>query len=879
MKRTFLILILALGARAGLLAQTPAAKDSTIHVIGHAHMDMNWLWTMAETKKMVDDNVRQAVTFMEEYPDFTMLLSQAAVYKFIEENDPALFEKVKQYVREGRLEPVGGTWTQSDQNLSSGEALARAFLLGQRYFREKLGRPARVGWFPDDFGHVSQLPQLLRLAGMNYYYFMRCSPFQSAFNWEGSDGSSVLAYTSGIYNGEIDENLRDKLTLYPSGTARTISPTGVGDHGGGPTQAWIEKAHELDARTDYPHVKFTTLEEFYKAIEPNRDRIPSHKGEMQFIFEGCYSTVAETKELNRMCEQSLYESEMFNTLNWLGGKVYPSKVLKDVWETLVFNEFHDILPGSALYESNRESVARYREALRKSDDMRDRAWLDYIDRIPYDKTLGQPVVAFNLQPRSRKGLVEAEVFSYETPTARLASWGGGYYQTKDVSPVDIGQGSAATIYVQDADGKAYPAQIVGGKEAPPGWRSRVLIQADDLPAGGYKTFYVDMARPGVLNDPIPFADNIFDTDYYRIRIDPNSGDIVSLVDKGTGQEFVKPGGALNVLRIYNEQPYGEMSSWTINKVNSIENVWKTAGPAKISVGPLRATVESVRKWGRSTFHVRMYIYRSYPRIDYDLDIDWLEVSDADGSPMLRTVFPLALDNPRLWCNVPFDVVERPANGKIAGQVTGVLNPENLPVVERRYGQEVPVQKWADASDGRCGFTLMSRSKYGYCYDEDEFRLTLMRCGGSPDLYPNLGRFNIQYAIMPHSGDWKNGAMAEGEAYSLPAFAGEPRSLSLKGVKKDLPAAQSLFSLDAPNVQVTGVKQSEDGKRLIVRLCEMEGSETRLRLTLPVPAASVEKLNILEDRLESIPLDRRAGNTVSLSVRPHEIVTLGIRIKP
>ena len=169
----------------------PAQKD-TIHVIGHAHMDMNWLWTYSETMKMCHDNLRQTVAFMDEFPDFTMLQSQAAVYNFVEKVDPPLFELVKKYVKEGRLELAGGMWTEGDMNMSSGEAITRSFLLGQRYFKRHFGQMASIGWPPDNFGHVSQMPQILKLAGCDYFYFHRCKPYTGTFWWVGTDNSRVL---------------------------------------------------------------------------------------------------------------------------------------------------------------------------------------------------------------------------------------------------------------------------------------------------------------------------------------------------------------------------------------------------------------------------------------------------------------------------------------------------------------------------------------------------------------------------------------------------------------------------------------------------------------------------------------------------------------
>jgi alpha-mannosidase len=144
-------------------------KKDTIFLIGHAHMDMNWLWTTSETLKMSKDNLRQAVTFLEEYPGYTVLQSQAAIYQFIELTDPKVFELLRKYVVEGRLEPVGGMWTEGDTNLSSGEALCRSLLLAQRYFGQHFGRAAHVGRLPDNFGHAAQLPQLFKLAGMDYF--------------------------------------------------------------------------------------------------------------------------------------------------------------------------------------------------------------------------------------------------------------------------------------------------------------------------------------------------------------------------------------------------------------------------------------------------------------------------------------------------------------------------------------------------------------------------------------------------------------------------------------------------------------------------------------------------------------------------------------
>ncbi|HWS00740.1 MAG TPA: hypothetical protein VN249_09010, partial [Prolixibacteraceae bacterium] len=514
---TDLLLITILMLTSGL--SLSAQKKDTIQVVGHAHMDMNWLWTYSETMQMCNDNLRQVVAFMQEFPDYTMVQSQGAVFNFVEMVDPPLLELIRKYVREGRLEPVGGMWTEGDMNLTSGEAIARSFLLGQRYFQSRLGRMSNVGWLPDNFGHVSQMPQILKLAGCDYFYFHRCKPYTGTFWWVAPDSSRVLCYANDGYNGNIKKELKEDIQRYSPEKRRILQITGVGDHGGGPTRANIDMVHQLDQTSDYPAVRFTTAGDFFKKSAGEMEGRPTHRGEMQFIFEGCYTSVAGIKEGNRNSENALYAGEFFNTLRWLKGDKYPAKEFQDLWNTVTFNQFHDILPGSAINEANKEAVARYSEVLRKTGELRNNAFRKLADEVKFQKGMGQPVVAFNLQPYGSKKIVEATIYSHDEPaTAKIASW-GNYYGSKNIKSVDKGQGNVPTVLVRDAAGKNYPAQIVWAKSTPPGYTSKVQFIVDEMPAGGYKTFYADVNQPGAYNDPIPFKDNTFETDFFTVKFD------------------------------------------------------------------------------------------------------------------------------------------------------------------------------------------------------------------------------------------------------------------------------------------------------------------------------------------------------------------------
>lgn len=879
--------------------------SDTIHVIGHAHMDMNWLWTYSETMQMCNDNLRQVVAFMSEYPDYTMIQSQASVYNFVEMADPPLFEKVKEYVREGRIEPAGGMWTEGDMNLSSGEAITRSFLLGQRYFQSCFGRTAKIGWLPDNFGHISQMPQILKLAGCDYFYFHRTKPYSGTFWWIAPDSSKVLCYANDTYNGTITPELKNEVQKFSPDKRRILHVTGVGDHGGGPTRANIEMVHQLDKMPDYPAVRFTTADEFFKKASEEMEGRPVHRGEMQFIFEGCYTNVAGIKEGNRNSENALYSAEFFNTLRWLNGDRYPDSEFSDLWQTVTFNQFHDILPGSAIYEANREAVARYSEVLRRTTELRNNAFRKMADEVKFRDGLGQPIVAYNLQPFSRTTIVEATVYSHDEPASiKVESWGSNYYG-KSFSPVNKTNTSSkdgkddvnflapdyqvnntganealATVLVRDGSGKTYPAQIVWSKPTPPGFTSKVRFVADNLPAGGYKTFYADMGKKGEGCDAIPFSNNTFETDFFRIKFDMLTGNITSLLDKRTDKEFVREGGQFNRLRMFLEDKKGGMKSWTINKIVGQEDVNDVKSVKVVEYGPVRACIETVKTWGNSRFIIRTLIYRSYPRIDYDVEVHWLETgTDTTDSPMLRAVFPVAMDNAGFYSQVPFDVVERPVDGKINGKDAPLHLRHNDAYgykAEADDGQEVPAQKWVDVSDGKVGIALLNKTRYGHSFSRGELRITLMRSAGAPDIYPNLGKFNISYSIFPHEGDWKNGVWTEGDDFNVPVYAAEPPSLAMVKNHSTRPEEDSFFAIDAPGVVLTGVKRSEEGDELILRLSETYGEEKVVNVRLPVDISRARRLNIIELPLENETVQVTSDKSVQVRIKPHEIVTLGLK---
>jgi alpha-mannosidase len=258
-----------------------------------------------------------------------------------------------------------------------------------------------------------------------------------------------------------------------------------------------------------------------------------------------------------------------------------------------------------------------------------------------------------------------------------------------------------------------------------------------------------------------------------------------------------------------------------------------------------------------------------------MEAHWLETgSPLNEGPMLRAIFPFSIQNPQFMCHTPFYAADRTQTRSL-GEHQG--SPEHGR--EENDGQEVPAQKWVDLSDGTAGIALLNTSKYGHSYKDGDLRLTLMRSAGEPDIYPNIGKFKIRYALYPHAGGLSSEVWAEGEDFNIPVHAAEPLSLSLGGRKATRPEEASFFSVAPGNVALSGMKQSEDGRELIVRLFETEGKATAATVNLPVSGnGAVRRLDLTERPLAGAAKPEWRNGQLTVTLKPHEIATVGIRVK-
>src|SRR5260221_2444283 len=414
-------------AQSKLQTLTPWLKQFTIRADGNSHIDMAWLWPWTETVEVVRNTFRSALDLMREYPDFKFSVSAAQAYSWMEEKYPDLFHEIEQRVKEGRWEIVDGMLVEPDLNMPGGESLVRQLLTGKTYFRKKFGVDVNIGWNPDSFGYNWQLPKIYKRSGIDYFLTQKLLwadeftkfPYR-LFWWESPDGSRILTYFPHNYAADTDAQYMARDLAFWSksiyGDDVSKHPTmlhlyGVGDHGGGPTRTMLDDAARL-MKPDaiYPKLEFSTAAAFFNELEKKLPalKVPVWKDELYFEYHrGVLTTQAETKRRIRTTEELLLNAEKFSSLASIYGRPYPAEDLDQSWKRLLFDDFHDIFPGSGIAvnyldaKRNLEDVSRTGNAILSSS-------LNGLSAHIRTTVTGAPVVIFNSLSWARSEVIAVE---------------------------------------------------------------------------------------------------------------------------------------------------------------------------------------------------------------------------------------------------------------------------------------------------------------------------------------------------------------------------------------------------------------------------------------------------------------------------------------
>lgn len=764
----------------------------TLHAIGNAHIDPVWLWRWTEGLETIRSTFASVLERMKEFPEFHFTGSSAAFYWLLEQTDPDMLAEIRERVREGRWEIVGGWWIQPDCNIPCGESFVRQALYAQRFFQKTFGVTATVGYNPDSFGHAGTLPQILRQAGLTRYIFMRPGPHEktlpaNVFWWQSPDGSRVLAAritrSYATWGEDLAEHVRASAEGAPDFLDDYIVFYGVGNHGGGPT---IQNIRSL---LETPAVQVSTLETFFEAVEAQAEAgapIPTVAEDLQHHARGCYTAHSEVKRQNRRTEHLLMTAERVASMAWaLSGRDYPQQALTEAWQSVLFNQFHDILAGTSLPEGYEDARDLYGHAAALGGYALHTSLQALTTQID-TRGEGTPLVVFNPLPWAVK------------------------------APVEVERGSAR---LKDEQGNPVAAQEVQSSTVTAQRRSLFVV---DLPPMGYRVLraeagVVPASPSGSLLTEVSSEGAVLENDFWRLEVN-RAGHLSRLYDKRHRVEVLSAPANVGVVIA------DPSDTWSHDVAAFRHEIGRFDG-AQLAVeelGEVRACLRIETRWGNSWMMQRLYLYRELDIIECRATINWQE-----QYRMLKIAFPLRLHEPRVTAEAPYGFTLREPNG-----------------------EEEPCQQWIDLSGWTMndsgeripyGFALLNDSKYGYDAQGSELRLSILRSPAyahhdPSQLHPqkryyyiDQGIQTVTYRLVPHEGSWQE-AHVPRRAWELNV---QPITVNEYIHEGSLPPTASLLRVEPANVLVTVCKKAEDSDAFIVRAYETTGQPCTARVEMPL----------------------------------------------
>ncbi|HZP80682.1 MAG TPA: glycoside hydrolase family 38 C-terminal domain-containing protein [Chthonomonadaceae bacterium] len=819
-----------------------AAKASSlrVHIIGHSHIDMNWLWTWPDTVAVIKRDFKSVLALMDDYPELVFSHSQPATYEVIRQEEPALFARVLEHIQSGRWEATTLAWLEGDVNMASGEAHTRQLLEGVAYSREVLNVEPSSYHAPDTFGHAGNLPQLAVSAGAKRYYHHRANPGQEnqwpAYWWEGDDGTRLLAFSTYTYNGDIlaRDLANAAIRAHKFGHPAGLHFHGIGDHGGGPARQNLDALRRFQKLPGMPTAFCSRLDAYTRDILDAGGALPTWKGESSTLFEGCYTTHADTKRYNREGENRLCTAD---TLAALANRNHHAE-LQEAWRAVLFNQFHDILDGSAIHESYEKNAEDFAAVVQTADAVTNAALA----------VLEQGIAPGHIAVTNPLGWEREDWVTVPGKRGEGAVWlvsEDGHRTPGQYTPEGLGFVARVPAFatvgyrIETAPSEPLPASL----EAVPAFAPTDSRQSNFLSEVAADAPYYRIETP-----------------VFRIYLRRDSGILVSFLDKRVNRQLVGYGMrrgsdyldtaradlALNVLQLVEEYPHG-MTAWHYDEVHTDFSLLRGATTRVVESGPARLVLEVQHSLRSSKITQRIHFYRDLARVDFQTDVDWQEIGNAEvGIPNLKAAFTARMPQCEAWYETPFAAVQRPSDG-----------------------QEVPALRWADVGGPDYGFALLNDSKYGYDALGCRLRLTLLRSAYDPDAISDVGQHAIRYSFVPHPGDWRGARIVrQGQGFNQPLLAREVSSSAPTGSTSHRGFLPQVVG--DSSVTIACLKMAYNGSGRVVRLYESAGRTVEARLEGLPDEARVWETNIVEDNLRELPVH---NGGVTLAFRPWQVRTL------
>jgi len=777
-------------------AGTAWSIDATkfrIHMIGQAHIDPVWLWNWSEGISVVHSTFQSALDRMKETPDFKFTASSAQFYHWVAENDPAMLKEIRKRVDEGRWCSVGGWWVEPDMNIPSGEAMVRQGLYGQQTLQHLLGHRSTVAYNPDSFGHTGNLPQIIKLQGMENYIFMRPGIREKTlpsdlFWWEGSDGTKVLTYRIQFgYNdsGSVRTRVENLVAQYGNQPMKSfMAYYGAGDHGGGATKVNISSINELKVEKDAPAVFYSTPETYFKEVHADKSlNLPTIKDDLQHHAVGCYTAESEIKKGNRQSEAALVTAEKIAAIGSVAwGAHYPKQELTAAWHKVLFLQFHDSLAGSSLFDHSQSAREGFGYAL----DAAHQTTFMGVQKLEWQVATEDPESQYLL-------VFNPHAWEVTTNVEYDYNWGTMHKSSR----------------VDDEKGNALSHQWApGSSEA--GSRKKLVVRMT-VPAMGYRQIRLwDSENPAPKN-VVKVTENSLENDLVMLHISYNG--TIGVYDKVAGKELFA-GGDTGCRAVIIDDP-SDTWSHDIKTFNKEIGAFGNATIKILEEGPLRGKIRSIATYGKSTLTIDWILYADSKDPEAAVTLDWHE-----HLKMVKFSFPVEVDSPVATYETSYGTIIRATNG-----------------------DEDPGQRWIDVTGKRgsdnYGLSVFNDAKYGYNVAGNDLRISVARSAvyahhnpkvldmKAEHLWQDQGIQTFRMLLVPHVGNWKHSYMVriaeEFMAPSIPIYQGIHRGT--------MPKSGSFLAVDTQNVIVSAIKQSEIGEDLILRCVETNGMSVTANLDL------------------------------------------------
>lgn len=769
-----------------MLSRPNAPSAPYAGFIGHSHMDTAWLWTRKETEKKCARTYANQMSLMDQYPDYTFIQSSAYHGDIIRRLYPDLFEEIKKRVKEGRYEPNGGVWIESDCNIPSGEYMIRQFVWGQRFTRKHFDYTSDAFWLPDTFGYSASLPQIMQGCGVKYFLTTKISwndtnefPYDT-FYWKGIDGSKVLVHFNRSHAWPSPETMAENIMSRDGNTVKEKETSdmrllsyGFGDGGGGPEFAMIEMADRLKDVEGLPRSSHTTVSGFMKRLEEGLYRPSTYVGELYLeLHRGTLTNQHTIKRNNRKAEFALRDLEYMTVREAvLRDQVASAEKINPLTEELLVNQFHDILPGTCIPAAH-------------DDAIRD------VAKVIAEAEKGTAEILSGLSDGT-EGFTLINTLSFDREDVVYLPFAGSYVEGDYVQQV-----------VTDMAGN-----------------EKLAVMGAKIPALGTLTLYP--AGTADERKSAFYAEGLYlETPFLSVRFD-EKGYIESLKDKRNGRQLKGEGYALNTFLVAEDVPLG-WDNWDVDA----DFECKFADRAELLSREVAAdgAVEyrirsSYRLTEKSTLTQDMVFYADSPEIVFETKMDW-----QDDHRFLKAAFDTNIHTDYASQEIQFGYIRRATN-------------RNTSVEKARF--EVSNHKYTDLSETRYGAAVLNDSKYGISVEGSSMRLSLHKGGCMPDYRGDKGVHCCTYALLPHMGSM--------DAVNVvrPAYLLNEKPLLVKGNL----ALESLARVEAENVIIETVKPAEDARKaFVLRLYEAEGTQTVTKLSFGVPVEQVEETNMLEETL-------------------------------